>query len=174
MVTGNRPGEHTSKVTAPSGITGKQVYHAHALMCHLQAVHGDPRISIMLGVAIVMGYVYQGPPFRLACLPMRLLTAFHSGYHSTSMCVAFCCMLVEITVEDNVSSGMLAESNCICRWSYKGLGEPLCFVAFGPLATCAFYLAQVCYFAAHLSSQSGMAFQAMLACSAALLVLQTT
>ena len=30
-----------------------------------------------------------------------------------------------------------------CRLSYKGLGEPLCFVAFGPLATCAFYLAQV-------------------------------
>ena len=29
------------------------------------------------------------------------------------------------------------------RWSYLGLGEPLCFVAFGPLATCAFYLAQV-------------------------------
>ena len=27
------------------------------------------------------------------------------------------------------------------RWSYKGLGEPLCFIAFGPLATCAFYLA---------------------------------
>lgn len=26
------------------------------------------------------------------------------------------------------------------RWSYKGLGEPLCFVAFGPLATTAFYL----------------------------------
>ncbi len=29
------------------------------------------------------------------------------------------------------------------RFSYLGLGEPLCFVAFGPLATCAFYLAQV-------------------------------
>lgn len=29
------------------------------------------------------------------------------------------------------------------RWSYLGLGEPLCFLAFGPLATCAFYLAQV-------------------------------
>ncbi|CAK9227421.1 unnamed protein product [Sphagnum troendelagicum] len=28
------------------------------------------------------------------------------------------------------------------RLSYKGLGEPLCFVAFGPLATTAFYLAQ--------------------------------
>lgn len=27
------------------------------------------------------------------------------------------------------------------RWSYKGLGEPLCFISFGPLATCAFYLA---------------------------------
>ena len=30
------------------------------------------------------------------------------------------------------------------RWSYLGLGEPLCFIAFGPLATTAFYLAQVC------------------------------
>lgn len=29
------------------------------------------------------------------------------------------------------------------RWSYLGLGELLCFVAFGPLATNAFYLAQV-------------------------------
>ncbi|GAB4824004.1 hypothetical protein N2152v2_011050 [Parachlorella kessleri] len=28
------------------------------------------------------------------------------------------------------------------RFSYLGLGEPLCFAAFGPLATCAFYLAQ--------------------------------
>jgi 1,4-dihydroxy-2-naphthoate phytyltransferase len=27
------------------------------------------------------------------------------------------------------------------RWSYKGRGEPLCFMSFGPLATCAFYLA---------------------------------
>ena len=40
--------------------------------------------------AIAMGYMYQGPPFRL---------------------------------------------------SYKGLGEPLCFLAFGPLATVAFYMA---------------------------------
>lgn len=29
----------------------------------------------------------------------------------------------------------------MCRFSYKGLGEPLCFLAFGPLATTAFYLA---------------------------------
>lgn len=29
------------------------------------------------------------------------------------------------------------------RFSYLGLGEPLCFLAFGPLATNAFYLAQV-------------------------------
>lgn len=29
------------------------------------------------------------------------------------------------------------------RLSYRGLGEPLCFLAFGPLATSAFYLAQV-------------------------------
>lgn len=26
------------------------------------------------------------------------------------------------------------------RLSYKGLGEPLCFLAFGPLATTAFYM----------------------------------
>ena len=30
-----------------------------------------------------------------------------------------------------------------CRLSYKGLGEPLCFLAFGPLATSAFFVAQV-------------------------------
>ncbi len=29
------------------------------------------------------------------------------------------------------------------RWSYLGVGEPLCFLAFGPLATNAFYLAQI-------------------------------
>ncbi|EPS59958.1 hypothetical protein M569_14848, partial [Genlisea aurea] len=28
------------------------------------------------------------------------------------------------------------------RWSYKGVGEPLLFAAFGPLATTAFYLLQ--------------------------------
>lgn len=41
----------------------------------------------------------------------------------------------------------LADLSCLrcsappCRFSYKGLGEPLCFWAFGPLATTAFYLA---------------------------------
>ncbi|KAI3438518.1 hypothetical protein D9Q98_000946 [Chlorella vulgaris] len=53
---------------------------------------GNPLAPRMLGAAVAMGYVYQGPPFR---------------------------------------------------WSYLGLGEPLCFLAFGPLATCAFYFAQV-------------------------------
>ncbi|KAG0558199.1 hypothetical protein M758_10G010800 [Ceratodon purpureus] len=50
---------------------------------------GDMRVVGLLSAAILCGYVYQCPPFRL---------------------------------------------------SYKGLGEPLCFVAFGPLATTAFYL----------------------------------
>lgn len=53
---------------------------------------GAPSATRMLAAAVAMGYLYQGPPFRL---------------------------------------------------SYLGLGEPLCFAAFGPLATCAFYLAQV-------------------------------
>lgn len=52
----------------------------------------DPAASRMLYAAIFLGYMYQGPPFRL---------------------------------------------------SYAGLGEPICFAAFGPLVTVAFYMAQV-------------------------------
>ncbi|KAM0894691.1 hypothetical protein ACQ4PT_024323 [Festuca glaucescens] len=49
---------------------------------------GDVRFIVLVTSAILCGYVYQCPPFRL---------------------------------------------------SYRGLGEPLCFAAFGPLATSAFY-----------------------------------
>ncbi|KAI4994976.1 hypothetical protein ZWY2020_034879 [Hordeum vulgare] len=49
---------------------------------------GDVRFMVLVLCAILCGYVYQCPPFRL---------------------------------------------------SYRGLGEPLCFAAFGPLATSAFY-----------------------------------
>ncbi|XP_020258621.1 2-carboxy-1,4-naphthoquinone phytyltransferase, chloroplastic, partial [Asparagus officinalis] len=49
---------------------------------------GDLRFILLVTCAILCGYVYQCPPFRL---------------------------------------------------SYKGLGEPLCFAAFGPFATTAFY-----------------------------------
>uniref|UniRef100_A0A0D9VQJ9 1,4-dihydroxy-2-naphthoate octaprenyltransferase n=1 Tax=Leersia perrieri TaxID=77586 RepID=A0A0D9VQJ9_9ORYZ len=49
---------------------------------------GDARFILLVICAILCGYVYQCPPFRL---------------------------------------------------SYRGLGEPLCFAAFGPLATTAFY-----------------------------------
>uniref|UniRef100_A0A0E0NQU0 1,4-dihydroxy-2-naphthoate octaprenyltransferase n=3 Tax=Oryza TaxID=4527 RepID=A0A0E0NQU0_ORYRU len=49
---------------------------------------GDARFILSVTCAIICGYVYQCPPFRL---------------------------------------------------SYRGLGEPLCFAAFGPLATTAFY-----------------------------------
>eukprot|EP01018_Ginkgo_biloba_P016685 Gb_39246 [translate_table: standard] len=52
---------------------------------------GDVRVAGLLFCAILCGYVYQCPPFRL---------------------------------------------------SYKGLGEPLCFAAFGPLSTSAFYFSQ--------------------------------
>ncbi|XWS54531.1 hypothetical protein CRYUN_Cryun10bG0097000 [Craigia yunnanensis] len=50
---------------------------------------GNMRSLLLLACAIICGYVYQCPPFRL---------------------------------------------------SYQGLGEPLCFAAFGPFATTAFYL----------------------------------
>ncbi|KAF5204359.1 2-carboxy-1,4-naphthoquinone phytyltransferase protein [Thalictrum thalictroides] len=52
---------------------------------------GNVRSILLLTCAIVCGYIYQCPPFRL---------------------------------------------------SYQGLGEPLCFAAFGPFATTAFYLLQ--------------------------------
>lgn len=52
----------------------------------------DVRVGWMLAGAIALGYMYQGPPFRL---------------------------------------------------SFKGLGEPITFVTFGPLATSSFYLAHV-------------------------------
>ncbi|KAK1286861.1 hypothetical protein QJS10_CPB20g01406 [Acorus calamus] len=52
---------------------------------------GDIRSVLLLSCAIICGYIYQCPPFRL---------------------------------------------------SYHGLGEPLCFAAFGPFATTAFYLSQ--------------------------------
>ncbi|KAH9620421.1 hypothetical protein KSS87_008557 [Heliosperma pusillum] len=53
---------------------------------------GSVRSILLLLCAVVCGYVYQCPPFRL---------------------------------------------------SYQGLGEPLCFAAFGPFATSAFYLMQI-------------------------------
>ncbi|CAK8578008.1 unnamed protein product [Lathyrus sativus] len=52
---------------------------------------GNVRSILFLTCAIICGYIYQCPPFRL---------------------------------------------------SYQGLGEPLCFAAFGPFATTAFYLVQ--------------------------------
>ncbi|KAJ4981893.1 hypothetical protein NE237_032730 [Protea cynaroides] len=52
---------------------------------------GNIRSILLLSCAIICGYIYQCPPFRL---------------------------------------------------SYQGLGEPLCFSAFGPFATSAFYLMQ--------------------------------
>ncbi|XP_058731430.1 2-carboxy-1,4-naphthoquinone phytyltransferase, chloroplastic-like isoform X2 [Vicia villosa] len=52
---------------------------------------GNVRSVLFLTCAIICGYIYQCPPFRL---------------------------------------------------SYQGLGEPLCFAAFGPFATTAFYLVQ--------------------------------
>ncbi|XP_021713539.1 2-carboxy-1,4-naphthoquinone phytyltransferase, chloroplastic-like isoform X1 [Chenopodium quinoa] len=56
------------------------------------SVAGNVRSLLLLLCAVICGYVYQCPPFRL---------------------------------------------------SYQGLGEPLCFAAFGPFATTAFYLMQI-------------------------------
>eukprot|EP00963_Diacronema_lutheri_P013472 scaffold2636_cov340-Pavlova_lutheri.AAC.134 len=63
-----------------------------AIFLRISAQAGDPGILLKLLLAILLGYMYQGPPFRL---------------------------------------------------SYKGLGEPICFLTFGPLATSAFYSLQL-------------------------------
>ena len=87
-------------------------------------VQDDPRVSWALAAAISMGYLYQGPPFRWAAL------SFQPYGRLPLPTVADICMAKLFLV-------------AMCRLSYLTLGEPLCFLAFGPLATSAFYLAQV-------------------------------
>ena len=63
-----------------------------SLFLRISTHAGDPSVLLKLLLAILLGYMYQGPPFRL---------------------------------------------------SYKGLGEPICFLTFGPLATSAFFSLQL-------------------------------
>ncbi|KAL5131001.1 2-carboxy-1,4-naphthoquinone phytyltransferase, chloroplastic [Glycine soja] len=52
--------------------------------------------------------------------------------------VQYCFLFVQLFVAIYISQLLL---QCPPFWlSYQGLGEPLCFAAFGPFATCAFYL----------------------------------
>lgn len=89
----------------------------------------DWRVVGALGAAIACGYLYQGPPFRWA--------AARAGPPARK-CPRGC-----------IGMGRPVPQPALClrpprnpnRLSYKGLGEPLCFVAFGPLATPAFFLA---------------------------------
>jgi 1,4-dihydroxy-2-naphthoate octaprenyltransferase len=62
------------------------------------------------------------------------------------------------------------------RLSYKGLGEPLCFISFGPLATTAFYLAAVAAgrAASGAASASAAAVSPAAACAAVVVGATTT
>lgn len=85
------------------------MYQADVLIRRMQAVHGDPRISVMLGVAIVMGYVYQGPPFRLTCQP-AYYACFDSTLTRTSLQRHVCSPLLPaglntITLADGATKG---------------------------------------------------------------------
>nr|XP_043626514.1 2-carboxy-1,4-naphthoquinone phytyltransferase, chloroplastic isoform X3 [Erigeron canadensis] len=76
------------------------------------------RSMLLLASAITCGYIYQ------------VLIHHYTQNRNTPLCI---CLLVLYT---NLSQ---------CppfRLSYLGLGEPLCFAAFGPFATTAFYLLQ--------------------------------
>ncbi len=46
-------------------------------------------------------------------------------------------------IDSVVFTPQQATSAAACRLSYKGLGEPICLVAFGPLSVGAFYIAHV-------------------------------
>lgn len=92
--------------------------HARAPRAGRRA-QGDLRVGLVLAAAIFMGYLYQGPPFRCACRRAA------GGPRPAGW------------------PGPRAHAaRRARRLSYLGLGEPLCFLAFGPFATCAFYLAQ--------------------------------
>ena len=56
-----------------------------------------------------------------------------------------CILKAALRVPPWLAPSRNAEPACACRLSYKGLGEPLCFTAFGPLALGAFYLAHVTF-----------------------------
>jgi 2-carboxy-1,4-naphthoquinone phytyltransferase len=77
------------------------------------AIANSPVSSWLLAISILCGYVYQGPPFR---------------------CVARKYARIRVCTHCDASPAEQARSlrhgNC-CRLSYKGLGEPLCFIAFG-------------------------------------------
>ena len=49
-------------------------------------------------------------------------------------------------IDSVVFAPQQAASAAACRLSYKGLGEPICLVAFGPLSVGAFYIAHVTAF----------------------------
>lgn len=81
-----------------------------------------------------------------------------SGSHSGVLCAAYICLALgssgllwaalqagDVRVAALLFGAILCGYvyQCPpCRLSYHGLGEPLCFAAFGPLATSAFYFSQ--------------------------------
>ena len=113
-----------------------------ALLAAQLASAPDARVGPMLAAAIACGYLYQGPPFRWAWRTQCLLQADpqeagpcrQPGSHGRGM-----------RGRRRPQPPLPRSSPCAlpapCRFSYKGLGELLCFWAFGPLATVAFYLA---------------------------------
>jgi 1,4-dihydroxy-2-naphthoate octaprenyltransferase len=66
------------------------------------------------------------------------------------------------------------EIEIMCRLSYKGLGEPLCFVAFGPLAVSAAFLCHALPYVAATSAKELLIRHFALVMSAATVVGLTT
>ena len=83
-------------------------------------VERNIRSILFLVCAIICGYIYQVQVFA----DIIIMLESYSGV---------------INLQFSVLGQLLLQCPPF-RLSYQGLGEPLCFAAFGPFATCAFYL----------------------------------
>lgn len=81
---------------------------------------GNVHSILFLTCAIICGYVYQV---------------------KVSVSIRFILDLYKMESNNTKSINLLFQCPPF-RLSYQGLGEPLCFAAFGPFATTAFYLLQ--------------------------------
>lgn len=124
---------------------------------------GSLRSIFLLASAIVCGYIYQvrkiqatssfpvPPPLKSKeiknkCIMEKNWKLNNFSKLSRNRCIPARSLrprMYFVSAVERIKS--LSFSSCQCppfRLSYHGLGEPLCFAAFGPFATTAFYFSQ--------------------------------
>lgn len=119
----------------------KHYYHLNIYIPSLAHRHSGQQLNVLIGKTL-----YHQKVFRLCTYAYH---AFQDGilfsYCNSYLQHACCCYVIPIPGfhEKYLILNMLCWAQCPpFRLSYQGLGEPLCFAAFGPFATTAFYLLQ--------------------------------